>query len=144
MEKFKRIGVLPVLATAQQVNRILISQDSIVVVADLFSESVDFFHRRSPQTAVSQANQLIRNVFRWNLFLQSQVDHASSQITFANAAARPVNDLSRQDAVDGKLLADRQQQEIYAAGIDIGQLGQVSNAHHHFGIRPNFSRLHVS
>ena len=62
------------------------------------------------------------------------IDQPPGQIAFAHAAAGPIDHLRRQHAANPQLLADRQQQHVEPGRIDIGQFGQIADAHQHLGV----------
>ena len=62
------------------------------------------------------------------------VDQPPGQVQLADAAAAPVDDLRRQHAADAQLLAEAEQHDVDAGRVDVGQLGQVADAHHHLGL----------
>ena len=78
----------------------------------------------------SRGSRRLGNV-RWRLRV---VDQPPRQVAFAHAGAGPVDDLRRQHAANAQLLAKAQQQHIDRRRVGIGQLGQVADAHHHFGV----------
>ena len=58
------------------------------------------------------------------------VHDAARDVGLADGAARMVADLRGQDRGGTQLDADAEQQRVDAAGVGLGQLGQVADAHH--------------
>ena len=62
------------------------------------------------------------------------IHQPAGQVQLADAAAAPVDDFRGQHAADADFLAEAEQQHIDAGRIDVGQLGQVADAHQHLGV----------
>ena len=62
----------------------------------------------------------------------------------AHRAARPVDDLGREDVADAELLAEADQQRGDARRVGLGELGEVADAHEHLGVRVAAAHLEVA
>ena len=72
------------------------------------------------------------------------VHDPSRDVALGDARAGPVDHLRREDAVDAEFLADPQQQGVDPRRVDVGQLGEVADPHHHFGIGITAPNLEVA
>ena len=67
-----------------------------------------------------------------------------SQVTFAHARSGPVDDLRREHAANAQLLAEAEQHDVDGGRVGVGQLGEIADAHHHFGIRIALADLQIA
>src|SRR5688500_17284790 len=72
------------------------------------------------------------------------VYESTSEVTFANAAAGPIDDLRCEYAADAKLFAKAEQHDVHRRRIGIGELREIANTHHQFGIRVAIANFDVA
>ena len=61
-----------------------------------------------------------------------------------NGAARPLDDLGREDVADAELLAEPDQQRGHPRGVGLGQLGEVADPHEHLRVRMAPAHLEIA
>ncbi len=72
------------------------------------------------------------------------VGEPAGQVDLPDGGSRPVDDGSRQHGADANLLADTNQCDVHAGRVDVGQLGQVADSHHHLRIRESSTGFEVA
>ena len=72
------------------------------------------------------------------------MDEPSPQVAFLDAAPGPVDHLGGEDRPDSHLRAEAEEANIHAGGVDVGQLGEIADPHHHRCLGVAFADVEIA
>ena len=71
------------------------------------------------------------------------VGQHSGKVAFSHAALRPVNDLRGEHGADAHFLTKTDEQRVDASRINVGELCQIANTHHHLGVGKTTAHVQI-
>ena len=71
------------------------------------------------------------------------VGQCPRESAFADAVPRPVDHLRGEHGADAHLLTEADQERVHARRIDVGEFGEVADAHHHLGGRKPATHVEI-
>ncbi len=119
----------------QGVDHSTLGEDPPVRVADSPLELDKIEVAEVDDLGITQGNEARLEMFGQGVMEHRVMNEAPRQVELAHRRPRPVDDRRRQHAVDLELLAEAKQDRVDPGGIDVGQFGQIADAHHHGRLR---------
>ena len=144
LEEHERIGVAEEVRVVHRVDDASLREDPPVRVANppLHLRKVLDSERFDP--GIAKHDEAGLEVLGQGLSGHRMVHQPVRQVDLSDRRAGPVDHRRRQDAPDLQLLAKADEQGVHSGGIDVGQLGQVADAHHHRSLRVAAADLEIA